>query len=136
MNTINDIIESNLGEPICNIAQSMYDDFIRSNAEFRVDSGLNATITRETVGNCCAWCAGLEGEYDYGDEPDDVYHRHDNCRCTVTYKCDKGFQNVHTKKWLNDQEQIAFEQRKNIGRNKTYISPAQRIELASKALKN
>ena len=28
----------------------------------------------------------VAGRYDYGDEPDDVYRRHDNCGCSVTYE--------------------------------------------------
>ena len=130
-----EMLATNRGEPICNIAQSMYDDFIKANAEFRVRSGLNATITRTSVGHCCEWCARLAGTYNYGEEPDEVYHRHDRCKCAVTYKCDKVIQNVHTKKWLNDQERKKLETRKTIGRSNVSISPQKRMIIAAEAEK-
>ena len=46
----------------------------------------------------CKWCTNLAGRYEYGQEPDDVYRRHDNCGCTVTYENGRERQNVWTKK--------------------------------------
>ena len=89
-----------LGEPIINNSEAFFDDFIRENAEFRSKAGLKTTITRVAEANCCAWCAALEGSWEYGSEPSEVYARHEFCRCSVTYRSEKTSQNVWTKKTL------------------------------------
>lgn len=51
--------------------------------------------------------------YGYEDVPADVYRRHDNCRCTVTYKSGKYRENVWTKKnWTADDKEL--EKRRNL----------------------
>lgn len=80
-----------------NIAQSMCDDYVKKNAEFRSNAGLNPKIIRRMRGETCPWCRQLAGTYEYGKEPHEVYQRHDNCDCTVEYVTEKGSQNVHTK---------------------------------------
>lgn len=83
-----------------NITQSVVDDTIKTNAEFHYKSGLRARVERKLGGKCCDWCQRLVGKYSYPDVPEDIYRRHDNCRCTVTYypsKTGKG-QDVWSKK--------------------------------------
>lgn len=90
-----------LQEPIVNFTQSIVDDSIKENAEFHAKAGLSPTITR-TLDNskACDWCKGLAGVYKYPDVPDDIYRRHDRCRCTVEYDPnDSKRQNVWTKNW-------------------------------------
>lgn len=89
-----------LGEPIVNFSQSVVDDIIKANAEFHKRAGLNPTIERTLVGKPCKWCKNLAGSYAYPNVPDDVYHRHERCRCTVDYN-PKGSkrQNVWSKDW-------------------------------------
>lgn len=87
-----------LGEPIINTAESFFDDFVKTNAEFRSNSGMTATITREVSPKCCDWCAELAGTYEYSQAPEDIYRRHENCRCTVTFQSSKGYQNVWSKR--------------------------------------
>lgn len=83
-----------------NVANSFHDDYVRKNAEFRSKAGIKCHIVRETNGKCCAWCSALAGRYVYGDEPDDIFRRHDNCTCTVTFENGHERQNVLTKeKW-------------------------------------
>lgn len=72
-------------DPIVNFSQSIVDDFIQKNAEFQFEAGLSPKIIRRVVGHPCKWCKALEGQYNYPDVPPDVYRRHGNCRCTVTY---------------------------------------------------
>lgn len=80
-------------------ARSMHDDFIEENASFRSKAGLQCYINRETDGKCCKWCTKLAGRYIYDrDIPQDVFRRHDNCGCSVTYECGRQRQNVWTKK--------------------------------------
>jgi hypothetical protein len=53
---------------------------------------------------CHPWCSGLGSEYYVYDAPDDIYCRHDNCTCTVTYVSERGAQDAHTKNWIDQQE--------------------------------
>lgn len=102
-----------IGEPIVNNSEAFMDDFVRSNARFKYESGMEAIITREARWNCCEWCQRLSGSYDYANAPDDVYRRHENCRCVVTYHSEKKRQNVWTKEiWESSPEEL--ERRKKI----------------------
>lgn len=74
-----------LQEPIVNFSQSIVDDSIRVNAEFHAGAGLSPKIVRRSAGHCCDWCQAVVGTYSYPDVPDDVYRRHQRCRCTVDY---------------------------------------------------
>ena len=93
-----------LGEPIINYSMSVVDEGIQKNAEATTKIGLKAYIIREaeksgvgsvTRGNKkykyiipCRWCADLAGKYDYEDVKDkgnDVYRKHEGCRCHITY---------------------------------------------------
>ena len=90
--------------PTENITASFHADYVKKNAEFRSKAGLSCYIERTTDGNCCDWCSKLAGRYRYPDEvPKDVYRRHDNCTCDVSYVSEKGRQNVHSKRWANEQ---------------------------------
>lgn len=97
-----------LQEPIINNSEAFFDDFIRENARVRRDIGLKATLTRSVESGCCKWCEALAGTYDYDNAPDDIYRRHEFCRCTVTYQSKKVSQNVWTKQtWQSSSEEIA-----------------------------
>ena len=101
-----------LGRTAENITGSFQTDYIKKNAEFRSKAGLNCYIERKDGHNCCDWCAKLAGKYRYPDEvPKDVRRRHDNCTCDVSYASEKGRQNVHSKRWANEQakaQRIAY----------------------------
>lgn len=95
-----DVIKRRSGSPVANVAKSFHDDFIKKNATFRNKAGLKCYITRHSSGNCCKWCSSIAGKYLYKDAPHDVFRRHDNCNCTVTYENGKQRQNVWSKeKW-------------------------------------
>ena len=81
-----------------NITMSFSDDYMKANAEFRSNAGLKCYITRITDGNCCKWCDGVAGRYEYGEEPEKIYRRHDNCKCSVTYENGRKRQDVWSKK--------------------------------------
>ena len=38
---------------------------VDSNAKFRTEAGLKATITRIAEADCCPWCDSLAGTYEY-----------------------------------------------------------------------
>jgi len=65
-------------------AKAMHDDYIKKNATFRNDAGLTCYIVREGS-HCCPWCAEVAGKYKFGEQPDDIFRRHDNCDCTIIY---------------------------------------------------
>lgn len=80
------------------IARSFHDDYIEKNAAFRDSAGLKCYITRIAAGGCCKWCTAMAGRYSYGEEPEDVYRRHDNCSCSVTYENGRKRQDVWSKR--------------------------------------
>ena len=90
-----------LQEPVVNFTQTTVDDTIKANVDFQGESGLFPTVTRMVHGtDPCDWCVSLAGTYKYPDVPEDVYKRHDRCRCTVEYDPgDARRQNVWTKEW-------------------------------------
>lgn len=78
--------------------KSMHDDRMKAEARFRSRAGLKCRITRTAVGGCCPWCSEVAGRYEYGEEPDDIYRRHDNCDCTVTFENGRQRQDVWSKR--------------------------------------
>jgi len=40
----------------------------------------------------------MAGRFEYGEEPDDIYRRHDNCDCTVTFENGRKRQDVWSKR--------------------------------------
>ena len=100
-NLITTAIE-NAGSALENASSSTVTEYIQENVEYRASAGLKETIIREELSNCCKWCHDLAGEYEYGTEPDDIYRRHDNCKCIVLFKSAKGkYQDVWSKKEHN-----------------------------------
>ena len=86
-------------------------------------------IVRKIAGNCCDWCKSLAGTYSYPNNvPNDVYRRHQRCRCTVDYMPGDGkIQNVHTKQWKSQEEYDKLEIRKHVGlRTKDAESPQEK----------
>lgn len=107
MSNDRDTFDRLLGQTVDNICQSFLDDWVRDNARFSASAGLRATITREEVSKCCDWCHALAGTYEYGNEPKDIYRRHDNCKCAVIFKRDKEpYQDVWTKKKYDTYEEV------------------------------
>lgn len=92
-----------LKEPIVNTTESFVDDFVRENASFRASAGMETKLRRILANGCCDWCAALGGVYDYYDRPDDIFRRHEYCRCVVTFESGKVRQDVWSKrKWTAD----------------------------------
>lgn len=71
-----------------NYARHIGDEAVRHNAAFQSKAGLRPQIRRTASAKCCPWCAFLAGEYDYADvgsPGEDVWRRHLDCRCTITF---------------------------------------------------
>lgn len=74
------------------LAQGIVDDWVQTNADFQAEAGLKPIIVRKWSGRWGThdtkhtdWCKSLEGVYEYGKEPKNVYVRHEGCQCTVSY---------------------------------------------------
>ena len=118
-----------LDEPMVNFSQSIVDAAVKANAEFHAKAGLKPKIIRKVAGDCCNWCKNLAGTYSYpNDVPDDVYRRHQRCRCSVDYIPGDGkVQNAHTKKWQSQEEYDKIEIRKRVGiRTKSSETPQEK----------
>jgi hypothetical protein len=79
-------------DQLTNFDQNVVDQAIRDNGEIQSDAGLSPKIVRTAEANCCKWCDALAGTYDYADVSDtgnEVWQRHDNCRCLIEYVADK-----------------------------------------------
>lgn len=103
-----------LGEPVVNFTQAAADETLEANVDAHAGAGLSPKIIRIAEGNCCKWCSELEGEYDY-PPPQDVYRRHENCRCQVIYTPSKRvYQDVHTKKKFETERDARIDHSKAI----------------------
>ena len=97
-----------LDDPVIQYSQSIPGEILKANVEFQSKAGLKPIITRTISGHKpCEWCKEMAGKYDYPDVPDDIYKRHERCRCSVEYEPGSGKrQDVWTKKWV-DLEKLA-----------------------------
>ena len=100
-----------LRSPVENLMMSAVDETVKENAKLQSKAGLQPIIKRTTTGHCCEWCSALAGIYKYPDDvPDEVYHRHRNCRCTVEYIGAGKRQDV----WSKREDVITQEQAKEL----------------------
>lgn len=130
-----EIIKRRSGSSVANVAKSFHDDFIKENSDFRSKSGLKCYITRHSSGNCCKWCSAIAGKYSYKDAPHDVFRRHDNCNCTVTYENGRQRQNVWSKeKW--QAKETPKEEYKPVKLNHEQAKAVQQENLQYKGSKN
>lgn len=93
---------SRMRKEIPTMTDRAVDGVIQSNAKAHYRAGINATLTRRVVADCCPWCSARAGTYEYPKVPSDVYKRHSGCRCVIEYKPENGngqVQNVHSKEW-------------------------------------
>ncbi|WP_418267996.1 hypothetical protein [Enterococcus hirae] len=108
-----------LDDVIVSFGQSVVDDAIKANAEFHAKAGLQPEITRRVSGHACDWCKNLAGTYDYVSAPDDIYRRHQRCRCTVDYNPGDGRkQDIWSKAWTNPKKQEKISVRKTLNLRK------------------
>lgn len=113
-----------LGDQVVNFSQSVVDETIEKNAKFHFKSGFSPKIIRKPESGACKWCRGLSGTYEYPNNvPEDIYRRHQNCRCTVEYIPDKKRkQNVWTKKRKNIFINAKIRSRKKFSEEKQKFS--------------
>lgn len=109
------LLDSSVGQ----LSQHFFDDFVEENASRYLSSGLRSVIIRRQLGQCCDFCAGLVGVYDYGngDFPKNIFVRHRDCKCLVTVKTEKGgYTDVWSKKEYDSQRKARNERLEEISR--------------------
>lgn len=81
-------IERTFYDQIVNFSQNVVDQSIRSNATVLSNAGVQSKIVRHPEAGACAWCRAVAGTYDYAEvrqTGNDVWRRHENCRCTIDF---------------------------------------------------
>lgn len=116
-----DDVRATIHNGMQNFTQSIVDDSVKTNAKFQADAGYHPRIVRKAAWRCCEWCAKLAGSYNYPEDcPDNVFHRHSNCNCVVTYNPGDGKrQDVWSKK-REPEETSSFE----LSGNEDYMKKA------------
>lgn len=118
------------GAPVANVNMSFHDDYMMENAKIRAKLGFKCYLNRVAAAGCCKWCTDIAGRYVYGDQPEDVFRRHDNCGCTVTFENGRERQDVWSKRtWQASPMEVmrnGFQPARN--------SPAQAAKINENAL--
>lgn len=96
-----------LDEPVRTFSRMTVDDTLKANVTFQGKAGRSPRVIRTAESGCCKWCSAQAGTYTYPDVPQDVYRRHERCRCRVEYDPGSGRrQNVWDKQWTEDEEVV------------------------------
>lgn len=110
-----DQIVQSFDDQMVNFSQAAVDDTIQSNAWLHSKAGLSPKIVRVAEAGACRWCRSVAGTYDYTDVKDtgnDVFRRHENCRCITEYKAEKNGKQVSEDVWKG-QTSAGVNQRKS-----------------------
>lgn len=102
-----DRMDEIMSRSLLNFTESIVNDAIKKNVDFRAEIGMRPKIVRTMARPCCEWCSALAGTYFADEAPEDIYRRHDNCDCVVMHISEKGVQNAHTKEFLKKAEEVA-----------------------------
>ena len=81
-------IEKGFYDQLVNFSQNIVDESIRENAQLMARAGIRTLVIREPDFKACEWCRDVAGTYDYAEVKDtgnDVWRRHENCRCTISF---------------------------------------------------
>lgn len=85
-------IETMLGANMIDLLQSVVDEFVRRNADFQKEIGMEPIVKRTWVGTYGThdtrrtdYCHLLAGTYLYGEQPNKFFERHKGCRCVVEF---------------------------------------------------
>lgn len=85
-------IEKSFWDQLVNFSQNVVDDAIRDNMQLMARAGIKTQVIRQAEFKACEWCRDIAGVYDYAEVKDtgnDVWRRHENCRCTIDYVTDR-----------------------------------------------
>lgn len=85
-------IEKSFWDQLVNFSQNVVDDSIRDNMQLMARAGIRTQVVRQAEFKACEWCRDVAGTYDYAEVKDtgnDVWRRHENCRCTIDFISDR-----------------------------------------------
>ena len=121
-----------LDEPMVNNSIKIVDDTIKANVELQFKAGIEAVIERVAVAGCCDWCNKIAGTYNYSDvktKGNDVFRRHNYCRCMVLYRDANRITNAHSKvDYADSKAAMQAWQRNRYNQKKT--TPKERLAAA------
>ena len=81
-------IQDTFYDQLVNFSQNVVDESIRDNARVISGAGIRSTVIRTAEFKACPWCRAVAGRYNYEDVKqtgNDVWRRHENCRCTIDF---------------------------------------------------
>ena len=81
-------IEKGFLDQLVNFSQNIVSDSIRDNAQLMARAGIKTMVIRQAEFRACPWCREVAGTYDYTEVKEtgnDVWRRHENCRCTIDF---------------------------------------------------
>lgn len=81
-------IEKGFYDQIVNFSQSVTDYAIHDNMQLMARAGIKTMVIRQAEFRACPWCREVAGTYDYTEVKEtgnDVWRRHENCRCTIDF---------------------------------------------------
>lgn len=81
-------IQKSFYDQLVNFSENIVDDSIRDNAGVLFRAGVRTMVIRQAEFKACEWCRDVAGSYDYAEvrtTGNDVWRRHENCRCTIDY---------------------------------------------------
>lgn len=110
MSNFNNFVKSKVE----NASQSLFDSYIEYNSNKKIKSGISMVFIRREIGSCCNWCKKIAGIYTADNRPDEFYQRHSNCRCMVTVRTEKGYQDAWSKKEFQTQKQARIQRESEI----------------------
>lgn len=85
-------IEASFYDQLTNFSQNVVDESIRTNANRLYNAGVKSIVIRRPDFRACDWCREVAGTFDYSEVKatgNDVWRRHENCRCTIDYMTEK-----------------------------------------------
>lgn len=88
-----------LDEPVVNFSRAVVDDSAKVNFEFQGKAGLAPKIIRTQSGKCCDWCGNIVGTYEYPVSNENLYRRHERCKCEVLFVSGGKKQDVWSKNY-------------------------------------
>ena len=94
-------IEKSFVDQIVNFSENVVDESIRENAGLMFRSGIRTVVVRQAEFGGCKWCQAVAGVYDYNevsDKGNDVWLRHDNCKCTIDFHTERSSERVYNYK--------------------------------------
>lgn len=89
-------VQNEVATAMSTYTQSVVDDWVKLNADFQAKIGMQPIIVREYEGmhydphrkphwQNCKYCQDRAGTFAYADVTNEVYKRHLDCKCIVTY---------------------------------------------------